>query len=163
MSVALPSACTAPSMPRLGLPKAEHYRAYIRPYFATAEHRDFLLSLLPHVTLLKLSEEEVDFLGAEALEQVPVLVTTRDGEGLSVRAGSVDVAVPPVTVEVADTIGAGDTVMATLLAQLVDTDPESLSTSEWEDVLHFAATAAAITVSRNGLQPPARAEVEERL
>lgn len=135
----------------------------IRPFFATEEHRDFLLSLLPHVTLLKLSEEEVDFLGAEALEEVPVVVTTRGGEGLNVRAGSVDVAVPPVAVEVADTIGAGDTVMAALLAQLVDVDPESLSESEWEDVLHFAATAAAITVSRTGAQPPTRAEVEAKL
>ena len=135
----------------------------IRPFFATEEHREFLLSLLPHVTLLKLSEEEVDFLGAEALESVPVVVTTRGGEGLSVRAGSVTVSVPPVTVEVADTIGAGDTVMAALLAQLAQTDPGALGESEWRDVLHFAATAAAITVSRTGAQPPTRAEVEEKL
>ena len=135
----------------------------IRPFFATEEHRQFLLSLLPHVTLLKLSEEEVDFLGAEALEQVPVVVTTRGAEGLSVRTAAVSLEVPPVTVEVADTIGAGDTVMAALLTQLVHEDPTALSEAAWKDVLQFAATAAAITVSRTGAQPPTRAEVEERL
>mgnify|MGYP001761617482 FL=1 len=79
------------------------------------------------------------------------------------RAGAMSVSVPPVAVEVADTIGAGDTVMAAPLAQLAHTDPGALSEAEWRDVLHFAATAAAITVSRTGAQPPTRAEVEEKL
>ena len=140
----------------------------IRPFFATESHREFLLSLLPHVTLLKLSEEEVDFLGAESLEQVPVVVTTRGGEGLSVRTASVSVAVPPVAVDVADTIGAGDTVMASLLTLLAErklsaAELTALNAEEWREILHFAATAAAITVSRTGAQPPSRAEVEERL
>ena len=55
----------------------------IRPFFATPEHREFLLSLLPHVTLLKLSDEEVEFLGEDALAQVPIVVTTRGAEGLA--------------------------------------------------------------------------------
>lgn len=135
----------------------------IRPFFATEKHREFLLSLLPHVTLLKLSEEEVEFLGAEALEEVPVVITTLGGEGLSVRTSSVSVQAPPVAVDVADTIGAGDTVMAALLSQLVDKDPAALTETEWQRVLHFAATAAAITVSRTGAQPPTRAEVEAKL
>mgnify|MGYP001756794441 FL=1 len=115
------------------------------------------------MTLLKLSEEEVEFLGAEALEEVPVVVTTRGGEGLSVRTSSVSVQAPPVAVDVADTIGAGDTVMAALLSQLVDKEPAALTEAEWQSVLHFAATAAAITVSRTGAQPPTRAEVEAKL
>ena len=135
----------------------------IRPFFATPAHREFLLSLLPHVTLLKLSEEEVEFLGEDALSQVPVVVTTRGAEGLSVRTDSVSLQVPPVTVEVADTIGAGDTVMAALLRQLVERDISALSVEEWQEILHFAATAAAITVSRTGAQPPTLSEVEELL
>lgn len=137
----------------------------IRPFFATAEHREFLLSLLPHVTLLKLSEEEVDFLGAGALEQVPVVVTTRGADGLRVRTASVSLEVPPVKVEVADTIGAGDTVMAALLTLLAERDGNAaeLSAEDWREILQFAATAAAITVSRTGAQPPTRTEVEARL
>lgn len=137
----------------------------IRPFFATAEHREFLLSLLPHVTLLKLSEEEVDFLGAGALEQVPVVVTTRGADGLSVRTASVSLEVPPVNVEVADTIGAGDTVMAALLTLLAERDGNAaeLSAEDWREILQFAAAAAAITVSRTGAQPPTRTEVEARL
>lgn len=135
----------------------------IRSFFATPEHRDFLLSLLPHVTLLKLSEEEVEFLGEDALAHVPVVVTTRGAEGLSVRTDSVSAQVPPVKVEVADTIGAGDTVMAALLSQLLTRDISALSAKEWQEILHFAATAAAITVSRTGAQPPTLPEVEERL
>lgn len=135
----------------------------IRPFFATSEHQEFLLSLLPHITLLKLSEEEVEFLGEDALAQVPIVVTTRGAEGLSVRTDSVSLQVPPVKVEVADTIGAGDTVMAALLRQLVQRDISALGVEEWQEILHFAATAAAITVSRTGAQPPTFSEVEERL
>lgn len=135
----------------------------IRPFFATPAHREFLLSLLPHVTLLKLSEEEVEFLGEDALSQVPVVVTTRGAEGLSVRTNSVSLQVPPVEVEVADTIGAGDTVMAALLSQLVERDISTLGVEEWQEILHFAATAAAITVSCTGAQPPTLSEVEELL
>lgn len=79
------------------------------------------------------------------------------------RTDSVSLQVPPVKVEVADTIGAGDTVMAALLSQLLTRDISALSAEEWQEILHFAATAAAITVSRTGAQPPTLPEVEERL
>lgn len=140
----------------------------IRPFYANDRHREFLLNLLPHVTLLKLSDDEVDFLGEEALAHVPVVVTTRGEEGLSVRTSTTSATVPPVRTDVADTIGAGDTIMGSLLTLIAERelrapDLQELTSSEWENILHFAATAAAITVSRRGANPPLRAEVEAKL
>lgn len=140
----------------------------IRPFYATAAHEKFLADLLPHVSVLKLSDEEVDFLGEDFTNQVPIVVTTRGGDGISVRAGDISLDVPAAAVEVTDTIGAGDTIMAALLTQLdergLDADKAAaLSAEQWRDILHFAATAAGITVSRTGANPPLRKEVESAL
>lgn len=140
----------------------------IRPIYATEEHRQFLLDLLPYVSLLKLSDEEVDFLGEDALSQVPIAVVTRGGKGLSLYSKNLHVDEPRVNVDLVDTIGAGDTVMGALLAQIDQRglgakDLTDVTDEQWHEMLHFAATAAAITVSRKGAQPPTRAEVEELL
>ena len=140
----------------------------IRPFYATAEHREFLAELLPYVTLLKLSDEEVEFLGDDLISQVPIVVVTRGGEGLSVRAGDTTLTVPAAQVTVSDTIGAGDTVMAALLTQIDERglDAAALATldpAQWKDILSFAVTAAGITVSRKGANPPRREEVESSL
>lgn len=136
----------------------------IRPFYANDEHKAFLNELLAHVTVLKLSEEEVEFLGKQALKQVPVVVVTRGGEGLALRAGTTRLEVPSVKVDVADTIGAGDTIMGALLTEiarrnLTAEELTHLSEYDWKQILEFAAAAAAITVSHKGAQPPHRAEV----
>lgn len=138
----------------------------IRPIYATDSHRKFLLGLLPYVSLLKLSDEEVEFLGEEALTKVPVAVVTRGGDGLTLLTDDMRIDVPCVDVDVVDTIGAGDTIMGALLAQidergLTADDLTNVSEGQWREILHYAATAAAITVSRKGAQPPTKREVEE--
>jgi len=140
----------------------------IRPFYATAEHREFLAELLPYVTLLKLSDEEIEFLGDDLISQVPIVVVTRGGEGLSVRAGDTTLTVPAAQVTVSDTIGAGDTVMAALLTQIDERGLDAaalaaLDPAQWKDILSFAVTAAGITVSRKGANPPRREEVEASL
>ena len=140
----------------------------IRPFYATPEHRAFLADLLPHVTLLKLSDEEVEFLGDDLISQVPIVVVTRGSEGLSVRAGDTTLTVPAAQVTVSDTIGAGDTIMAALLTQIDERglDAAALTTldpAQWKDILSFAVAAAGITVSRKGANPPRREEVESSL
>lgn len=90
----------------------------IRPFYPTPEHRAFLADLLPHVTLLKLSDKEVEFLSPDLISQVPAVIVTRGGEGLSVQAGEIKLNVPAAQVPVTDTIGAGDTIMAALLTQI---------------------------------------------
>ena len=137
----------------------------IRPFYATETHRAFLQELLPYVTLLKLSVDEVEFLGPAALKKVPVMVITDGSAGLRVVAGTTDFQLPAYPVEMADTIGAGDAVLGALLTTIdergLDRDAlERLSQYDWQKILEFAAKAAAITVSRTGAQPPTRAEVE---
>lgn len=142
----------------------------IRPFFDTQEHRARLLELLEHVHLLKLNDEEVEFFGEEALRRVPVVVTTLGSQGIHVRAGlngtdEVSLTVDSAAVEVVDTIGAGDTVMAALLSQLAHRGVRTgaallgLTAGEWEELLTFAAIAAGITVSRQGANPPTLKEV----
>lgn len=135
----------------------------IRPAFASEKHRLFLRGMLDNVTVLKLSDEEVDFLGDTS--HVPVVVTTLGGDGIRVRApfGTLTVAAPKV--QVADTIGAGDTIMAALVYQFqrrgLDRDGLlALSEDAWSEILAFAAHAAALTVSRTGADTPTLGDVE---
>ncbi|WP_028644825.1 carbohydrate kinase family protein [Nocardioides sp. URHA0020] len=88
------------------------------------------------------------------------VVVTRGGDGATWvgTGGTVEVASLPV--EVADTIGAGDTFGAAVIDALWDRGPlAALSREEIADVLAFAARAAAVTVSRPGADPPYRAEL----
>ncbi|MET9290642.1 carbohydrate kinase [Streptomyces sp. NPDC003077] len=132
-------------------------------------------SWLPHVTLLKLSEEDAGWLAGgtdvavaakEWLAAGPsAIVLTRGGDGLSVLTPDGEVTVPGERVEVVDTIGAGDTVNAALLHRLAGHDALSraaltaLTPDAWHDILHFAARAAAVTCSRAGAQPPYAGEL----
>ena len=129
----------------------------LRPAFSSEKHRLFLRGLLESVTVLKLSDEEVEFLGDTS--HVPVVVTTLGGDGIRVRApfGVCEVQAP--AVEVADTIGAGDTIMAALVHQFDARGLDrsallALGADEWREILDFAARAAAITVSRTGADTP---------
>ncbi|MFF7384941.1 PfkB family carbohydrate kinase [Streptomyces griseoluteus] len=137
-------------------------------------YRERFLSWLPHVSLLKLSVEDAEWLAdigsGEALdvhlsawlERGPAaIVLTRGGDGLSVWSrGAGWLSVPGAPVAVADTIGAGDTVNAALLHRLRETGAlnhravAGLDAGVWRDVLGFAARAAALTCSRPGAEPP---------
>ncbi|MEU1534566.1 carbohydrate kinase family protein [Streptomyces fagopyri] len=128
-------------------------------------------SWLPSVSLLKLSEEDAQWLGGtpdEWLASGPAaVVITRGGDGLTVftRGGGVHSA-PGEPVEVVDTIGAGDTVNAALLHGLAARDALSagaladLDAEDWTELLRFAARAAAVTCSRAGAEPPYAAELD---
>lgn len=104
------------------------------------------------------------------LSRGPALVVVTDG-GASIfavsRAGVVEVAPP--RVDVVDTIGAGDSFMAGLIAALIDqgvvdafsVDRErALASIDLDGLLDFAARCAAITVKRAGAQPPWRRELD---
>jgi fructokinase len=135
-------------------------------------YRDRFRSWLPSVTLLKLSEEDADWLGGSPREWLAAgptaVVITHGGDGLSVvtRDGA-EYSVPGEKVDVVDTIGAGDTVNAALLHGLSAQDAlsadglASLGADGWTRLLRFAARAAAITCSRAGAEPPYASEVGE--
>lgn len=127
--------------------------------------------------LLKLSDEDVALLSpgqslADAaqvyLTQGPrAVVVTRGGVGATLyRHGAEPIEVAPPPVRVVDTIGAGDTFAAGLsvaLTELGVAQPAALSAlpaASWRTVLRFAATAAALNCTREGADPPQRAEVD---
>lgn len=136
------------------------------PLIPDAEaYRERFRSWLPYVSLLKLSEEDAEWLGGVP-EGPGAVVLTRGAAGLEVRTrGGVRVLVPAVPVAVADTIGAGDTVNAALLHGLAARNALSpagaaaLGPDGWREVLTLAARAAALTCSRPGAEPPYAAEL----
>ncbi len=120
----------------------------------------------PHARFVKLSDEDAAVLHpgvaasdlAARLASDGALVAITRGSGGSVLAhrDRVVVVEAPV-VDVADTIGAGDSFMAAALAWLATYDwpsPDELDLSELHDLGDYATRAAAITVSRPGADPP---------
>jgi fructokinase len=98
--------------------------------------------------------------GAHLLSLGPAaVVVTRGGDGATWMGTVHTVEVASVPVEVADTIGAGDTFGAGLIDQLGDRHLDDLTSTEIAEILAYAARAAAVTVSRPGADPPYRAEV----
>jgi fructokinase len=96
------------------------------------------------------------------------VVVTRGAEGALWLDREGPVEVEPRPVEVADTIGAGDTFGAALLDALWERGRlgaegraklSALPRAEVADVLTHAARAAAVTVSRPGADPPYRHEL----
>jgi len=130
-----------------------------------AAYRSRFTGWLPDVSLLKLSEDDAEWLGGVP-EGPAAVVLTCGADGLTVRTrGGLDVSVPATPVVVADTIGAGDTVNAALLCALGARDAlsvdavSSLGRAAWTEVLSFASRAAAVTCSHRGAQPPQAADV----
>jgi fructokinase len=74
--------------------------------------------------------------------------------------------VPAVPVTVVDTVGAGDSFGAALIAALVEHDAlepgpnRPLDDSLLENAVTYAVTASAITCTRRGAVPPTRAEID---
>jgi fructokinase len=104
------------------------------------------------------------------LDRGPGLVAlTRGSEGAMLLRADGCWSTPPVPVQVVDTVGAGDTFDAGLLAALVQRGASSRAALDGLDeqavmfALQYAATAAALACSRPGANPPARAEVEALL
>jgi fructokinase len=105
-------------------------------------------------------------LGGE--EGPAMVVVTRGAEGPWGVCRSGEASVPAPKVDVADTVGAGDSFMAALLSGLVDReldgaqnrqDLRDLPVEGLAELLEHAARAAAVTVSRPGANPPTRAEL----
>ncbi|SER39748.1 fructokinase [Faunimonas pinastri] len=94
-----------------------------------------------------------------------LVVITRGGDGVTAwaKSGRVEVASPKI--DVADTIGAGDTFQGASLVALVETGVigkaalASISPEALRKVLAFGVTCAGITCSRPGANPPRRVEI----
>jgi fructokinase len=126
--------------------------------------------------IVKLSDDDAawiypDLELADILEHVlglgPRLVAITMGS-LGAVAASRDgrARVPAVPVTVVDTVGAGDSFGAALLAALVEREAlepgstQPLDDSLLEAAVEYAVTASAITCTRRGAVPPSRAEID---
>jgi len=142
--------------------------------------RERIASLVAAADVVKASDEDlalfdphrdVDEVARRLLAAGPAaVVVTRGGAGATwfSRDGSCDVPVP--RVEVVDTVAAGDTFGATVIAELAERGLlgpgagerlADLPVDARTDVLRRAAAAAAVTVSRAGADPPYRAELAD--
>jgi fructokinase len=120
-------------------------------------------------SIVKLSEDDLNFLFGESANLVvdqwlsrgvSIVVVTRAEKGLSAYSTGSSVEVPAVSVEVVDTVGAGDTIGAVLVEGVLVHGIANLAGNTLKLVLGRAAKAAAITCSRAGANPPTREELE---
>tara|TARA_R100001132_G_C3263731_1_gene87154 strand:+ start:78 stop:1001 length:924 start_codon:yes stop_codon:yes gene_type:complete len=138
-------------------------------------HRARIDRMIDMSDILKLSDEDLDWFGMEGMEQaastwldlgVKLVVITRGAEGAVGFTKEQTIDVTGMKVEVADTVGAGDTFNAGMLASLHRADLlhkdaiASLSGDAVHDALLWGAKAAAVTVSRPGANPPWAEEIE---
>ncbi|MDO6965126.1 carbohydrate kinase family protein [Rhizobium alvei] len=150
----------------------------IRPGFIKDRqaHHDRILRMARHSDILKFSDEDLEWFGMEGdqdalaakwLAMGPKLVViTRGAEGAVGYTAQAKVVVPSRRVEVVDTIGAGDTFDAGVLASLKRDDKltkakvANLDEAAVRAALELGAAAAAITVSRAGANPPWANEID---
>ncbi|MBO6882429.1 MAG: carbohydrate kinase [Marivita sp.] len=142
----------------------------------TYRARIFRMMKATHV--LKLSDEDLEGLCPDmpqdqALAHVrsqtsaSLLVMTKGPEGAIAMRGDQTVTIPaPPVPGLVDTVGAGDTFMATLLAGLARTDAlapdalDHLDAAQVEALIRRAGMAAAINCSRAGCNPPTLQELD---
>lgn len=142
------------------IPDAHEYWETLRPWFEVVGDKH---------GIAKGSDDDINFLGkAVAPSRLPLdlarqwvnefglamFVVTLGTEGAAVvlPEGTVE-HVPGYSVEVVDTVGAGDTFMAGFLEAYVN-DPDDLRLA-----LHQGVAASAIVCARQGAQPPTKEEV----
>jgi fructokinase len=91
---------------------------------------------------------------------VQIVVVTLGGKGITAYRENEEISVDAVKVVVADTVGAGDTVGAVLVEAIVKNGLDKLTGEALKTMLNRAVKAAAITVSRNGANPPSKEEID---
>lgn len=104
--------------------------------------------------------EQLDVAAQWLDEGAALVIITKGSYGLIGITAQGSVTVPGVKVEVADTVGAGDTVGAIVVEAIVERGLVNLHGEVLREVLTRAAKAASITCSRAGANPPTRAEIE---
>jgi fructokinase len=148
----------------------------IRPGFITdaAKHRARIDRMIAMSDIVKMSDEDLEWFGMPDMEtaarawlgQGPSLVVfTRGARGAIGFTREHTVEVDGVAVTVADTVGAGDTFNAGILASLKRDNAltkqamKTLSAEAIGNALRLGAKAAAVTVSRPGANPPWASEI----
>ena len=141
---------------------------------ALVEDRDVALAhvdaMMRIATAVKLSDEDAAWLfPADDVDAVldrilavgpRLAAVTLGAEGAVLATAQDRVRVPPVAVDVVDTIGAGDTFMATMIHALASRPVGPLARDDLDAIGRHAVDAAAVTVSRAGADLPWAAELD---
>ena len=124
-------------------------------------------------SIVKLSDEDIAWLYPDqSLDEVAhrwlegetsLVVVTRGSKGIIGYTHGAQEEVESYAVELVDDIGAGDTVGAILVEAVVKYSVAGIVGHTLNTVLHRAAVAAGITVSRAGAEPPRLHELVEAL
>jgi len=135
-------------------------------------------TILRHTDLLKLSDEDMIWLYPDeeimaaaakflARSSAKILVVTLGGDGAFALANGQTIRIDAASVpDLRDTIGAGDTFMATLLAHLARNDAlaalalQQMNGQDVRELLDWAAHAAALNCAESGCNPPKFAQLE---
>ena len=146
----------------------------IRPGFINGipRYRTRLTSMIAKADIIKVSDEDLNWILPDVTDQQAqiaavldngpsLVVLTRGGKGATgFVANGTEVSVPAQKVVAVDTVGAGDTFNAGILAKLSQlgllgkSEVKHLDATTLETVLQYGAKVASITVSRNGANPP---------
>jgi fructokinase len=132
--------------------------------------------------VVKVSDEDLQWLYPDQSDELvaqdwlrlgpALVVVTRGGMGVYAVCAGLELHRPAVSIDLVDTVGAGDSFTSGLLEALHRADligasrREAIATideSTLTSVVDAAALAAAITCSRPGANPPTRAEVDALL
>lgn len=138
-------------------------------------YRSRIAGIIANSHVLRLSDEDFTYLYPSADEQdviadllsgtTRLVIVSRGPDGASAywSGGRMDVSARPVVLK--DSIGAGDTFHAGILAALSQTGHlsiDGLATLDHDAILHmlaFATAAAALNCATSGCNPPTRADV----
>lgn len=146
----------------------------IRPAFIEddARYRARLSRMIARADIVKVSDEDLDWIAPAALSlrdkvetmraagAAVVILTRGDAGAQGFLPGGEEVHVAANRVEISDTVGAGDTFNAGVLASLADRGLlrkdrlAALSPDALREALSHGARVAAVTVSRAGANPP---------
>jgi len=128
----------------------------------------FFEDMARHADIVKVSDEDLTriYPGRAVTDSVTALRTLTPGlvlltcgsAGLTLWDGHTRIEQPAITVDVADTVGAGDACIGGFLASLSSMPERTLS-----DHLRFAAATASTVCMRAGAYAPSHAEVESLL
>ncbi len=134
-----------------------------------------LAALVPFVHIIKISDEDFGHLypgedpADHAREWITkgtrLVVLTRGAKGITAWTRDHTITLPSASISMVDSVGAGDTFQAALLAGLAETGGattahlESLNHDQLVRVLSFAIQAAGVTCSRRGADMPHRGDI----
>lgn len=142
--------------------------------------RDRIEKLVSRSHIVKASDEDIAWLYPDLSENevlslwqsrgVALVIVTKGAEGVLAQAAGHTVSLPTQASRVEDTIGAGDSFMAGLLAALHRrgflgagvSELQGMSIEQLSYCVEFALECAAITVSRVGANPPTQADIDSR-